>query len=97
MPTRARPKIMPAIADRTVIDLANRRAATKSRPRTVWSDSSGKLGAMPETSGLFRCPDCHNDKFYVFINDFPWALRTTVYCESLRCDYHQAWNQVKLK
>lgn len=85
------------MADRTVIDLANRRAATKSRPRLVGSDPSDKLGAMPETSGLYRCPDCHNDKFYVFITDHPWELRTTVYCESLGCDYHRAWSQSKMK
>lgn len=85
------------MADRTVIDLANRRAWRRSSPEITDSEPSGTLGAMPETSGLLRCPDCHNDKFYVFVSDYPWELRTTVYCESLGCDYHQAWAQIKIK
>lgn len=80
-----------------MIDLANRRAATSWSPETSGEPPSGMLGAMPETSRILRCPDCHNDKFYVFISDFPWELRTTVYCESLSCDYHEAWSQVKIK
>lgn len=55
------------------------------------------LGAMPETSGMLRCPVCDNDKFYTFISDFPWELRTTVYCGNLGCDWHRAWSQVKIK
>lgn len=96
-PTSAKPNTIPAIADKTVIDLASRRAASKSRPRLEGSRLSGTLGAMPETSGLFRCPVCHNDKFYVFVSDFPWELTTSVYCESLQCDYTKRWSQVKLK
>lgn len=88
---------MPLIADTTVIDLANRRARSKSSPEKVDAEPSGKLGAMPETTGMLRCPACHNDKFYVFVADHPWALRTTIYCESLYCDYHRAWEQIKLK
>lgn len=97
MPTSARPRTIPAIADRSVIDLANRRALSKSSPETEAAEPSGKLGAMPETTGLLRCPDCNNDSFYVFTSDFPWELRTTVYCDSMSCDWHKAWSQVKLK
>lgn len=89
--------MIPAMADRTVIDLANRRACTKSLPEIGAESPSGKLDAMPETTGMFRCPTCHNDKFYVFISDFPWELRTAVYCESLNCDYVAGWSQVKIK
>lgn len=87
MPTRARPRTIPPIADSNVIDLANRRAATKSRPRLEVSEPSGTLGAMPETTGFFNCPECDNGKFMVWRAGSWPNFRFRIYCDDYGCDW----------
>lgn len=97
MPTSARPRRTPPIADNTVIDLANRRARSKSSPETEAAEPSGRLGAMPETTGFFNCPDCGNTKFMVWSKKLPQGGRELrIYCDDYGCDWSSHWLEARI-